>query len=144
MRRSVKWGLVAHTAALFLFLTVTTVMDLYIGSIEYIDNRNFPGRKKLPPGPIGYDDTLYFNAAFQITYNTMFPLSQWLADGLLVGSIPNPAAISATYVVPFPQLYRCYVVYSMNHRAMAFPYLLYTVSVSTSPIPLRVGGGAVD
>lgn len=87
VRRSVKWVLVAHSVALFSFLTVTVAMDRYWASAMYIDGREFPGTDGTPPGPVGYDFA-YFNAAPSITiYYAMFPLNQWLADGLLVCSI---------------------------------------------------------
>ena len=89
--RGVKWGLVAHTTALFLFLMIPTALDLYQASIEFIDNRSFPGTEEIPaPGPIGYVVSLNLDPV-TIVFITMFPLNQWLADGLLVISISNPS-----------------------------------------------------
>ena len=36
--RSVKWALVTHTAALFLFLTIPMAADIWIPSTEFIDH----------------------------------------------------------------------------------------------------------
>jgi hypothetical protein len=89
--RATKWALVVHTAAMFLFLTTTFGVDICYEFICYINNREFPGSDEYPPGPIGYDYTLDAKVATTVLY-VMFPLNQWLADGLLVGPISNPAA----------------------------------------------------
>ena len=86
IKKSVKWALVAHTVAMFLILTLSTAVYLNDTSIIYIDNREFPGSDEYPPGPIGYFTILYTKATTTLV-NCMFPLNQWLADGLLVGSI---------------------------------------------------------
>jgi len=103
-----RWALVAHTAALFLFLTIPLAIAFDYLSTEYVNNREFPGDDEFPPGPMGYDALLALKATTTVFY-AMFPLNQWLADGLL--------------------LYRCYVIYSMNRWAMAFPSLMYLASV---------------
>ena len=80
----------AHTTALLVFLTIPISMDLYMASNQLIDNRSFPGGRGLPPGPIGYESSLQSgNRVFNSISNVMFPLSQWLADGLLVSFSPN-------------------------------------------------------
>ena len=63
-------------------------MNLNIQSISYIDNREFPGNDALPPGPLGYQYLIY-SKAITIVPNLMFLLNNWLADGLLVSSVPN-------------------------------------------------------
>ena len=91
-RKSVKWGLAAHTTALFLFLTARITIDQYTASTEYIDNRDFSDADELfPPGPIGYDVALFTIGPFGNVYPALFPLNQWLADGLLVSSILKSA-----------------------------------------------------
>ena len=85
MGRGIRWAHVAHTVALFLFLTVSLVIAFDYLSIEYINNREFP------PGPIGYDGLLSLKASTTVL-NAMFPLNQWLADGLLVSPILNLVA----------------------------------------------------
>lgn len=77
---------------------------------EYIDNRDFPGNDEFPPGPIGYEDG-FTVGPFVPVYSAMFPLGQWLGDGLL--------------------LYHCYVIFFMNYWVMVFPCLLYAASVVT-------------
>ena len=84
--KGVRWALVAHTIALFLFLTMPFGIGFDYLSIEYIDNREFSGSYKRPPGPVGYDDLLSHNPSTTFS-NVMFPLNQWLADGLLVSPI---------------------------------------------------------
>lgn len=87
----IKWGLVAHTAAMFTVATIGTAMGLTHQSNSYIDNRDSPGSDELPPGPIGYKDLVY-SKAISVIPNFMFLANQWLADALLVRSAPNPAA----------------------------------------------------
>lgn len=106
-----KWALVAHTVAMFSFVTIYTTTELIIQSASYIDNREFPGVEGvLPPGPVGYQYLTYFEAA-NVIRNLMFILNNWLADALL--------------------LYRCYIIYSMNRWVIAFPSLVYLASLVT-------------
>jgi hypothetical protein len=93
IRKGVKWALVAHTVAMFLFVTIPYGIGLNYPSIDYIDNRDFPGGDGLPPGPIGYSSGLNAEAAV-IVLKVMFPLNQWLADGLLVGPISISVALA--------------------------------------------------
>ena len=86
--RVTRWALVVHTVALFLFLTIPIGIGLNYSFIERIDNREFPGDDEFPPGPNGYDDLLAFKATTVVSV-AMFPLNQWLADGLLVGPITD-------------------------------------------------------
>ena len=84
-----KWTLVAHTVAMFSFVTIYTATELNIQSLSYIDNREFPGIDgSLPPGPIGYQYLTYFEAA-NVIRNLTFILNNWLADALLVRPAPN-------------------------------------------------------
>ena len=91
IKRGIKCALVVHTVALFLFLTIPVGIDLNYLSISYINDREFPGDDEQPPGPFGYGDTLHDKATFAV-FSLMFPLNQWLADGLLVGPAQNPVA----------------------------------------------------
>ena len=85
-REGIKWGLVAYTTTMFAFATVLTGMGIQIGSISFIDNREFPGVKGLlSPGPLGYQD-LIRPTAITVIPNLMFFLNNWLADCLLVSS----------------------------------------------------------
>ena len=99
IKKNVKWGLAAHTVAMFLFLSIPAAIALYTASMEWIDNRNFPGTDELPPGPVGYDTTLNFDTRAAI-FDVMFPLNQWLADGLLVSLAPNSVAWMSNSVRP--------------------------------------------
>ena len=88
--RITRWALVVHTVALFLFLTIPIGIGINYSFVERIDNREYPGDDEFPPGPNGYDDLLAFKATTVVSV-AMFPLNQWLADGLLVGPITDSA-----------------------------------------------------
>ena len=78
-----RWGLIAYTVVMFSFVTVYTAMSSDILSISFIDNRQFPGvGDTLPPGPIGYEYSIY-SKAISLIPNIMFLFNNWLADGLL-------------------------------------------------------------
>lgn len=84
----IKWPLVAHTLVMFSFVTVYVATSLDLQSISYIDNREFPGVDGLiPPGPLGYQLFIY-SKAINVVPNLMVLLNNWLADGLLVSSVP--------------------------------------------------------
>ena len=100
IRRSVKWALVVHTVALFLFLTLPVAADIWIPSTEFVDHRNFPGtggQSLGPTGPIGYDQVIG-ETAINPALNVMFPLNQWLSDALLVRFLLNSVAWVLTMV----------------------------------------------
>lgn len=87
-----KWGLVAHTVAMFSFVTISTAASLQIQSISYIDNREFPGfGGGFYRGPFGYQSLIVFTALSDIT-TIMFFLNDALAHGLLVSSVQMPVA----------------------------------------------------
>ena len=88
MRRVIRGALVVHTVALFVFVSIPVGMGLNFSSIEYINDREFPGNDQYPPGPLGYDGIVSTKATAPI-FNAMFPLNQWLADGLLVRLIAS-------------------------------------------------------
>jgi hypothetical protein len=91
IKKSVKWALVAHTVAMFSFLTTTIGIYLNDGSLLFINNREFPGDNETFPGPVGYEYYLDTKAT-TIVFEVMFPLNQWLADGLLVNANSNVVA----------------------------------------------------
>lgn len=109
IKGGIRWGLVAHTVAMFLFFMISTVIFFDGVSTAYIDERSFPGTPDLPPGPleVGY---LSSSSPVSALQEAMIPVNQWLADGLL--------------------LYRCYVIYSMNYWVMILPCLLYFASIA--------------
>lgn len=84
-RKGVKWGLVAHTMAMFSFVTINTAMSLYVFPVSYINYRHFSGHRGLPTGPFGYQLYIYPKPISTIP-TLMFFLNNWLADGLLVRS----------------------------------------------------------
>ena len=90
----IKWWLVFHTVAMFLFVTVYTAMNLQIQSDSFIDNR----KDILLPtislsGPLTYQNCIH-NTALGLIPNVMFNLNNWLADGLLVSSLSNAAPMN--------------------------------------------------
>ena len=75
-----------HIGAMFMFVTVFTAINLNIISTSYIDNRKFPDDPY--PGPLGYQ-VLTYSETSGIVSTVMFLLNNWLADGLLVKSVPT-------------------------------------------------------
>lgn len=85
-KEGIKWGLVAHTVAMFLSATIYTAINLDLQSTSSIDNREFPGDGVLFPGPLGYQ--FFINSRpITIVPDTLILLNGWLADGLLVNSV---------------------------------------------------------
>ena len=95
IRKGLRWALVAHTVALLSFLTIPFGTGFEYLSTEYINNREFPGDDEFPPGPIGYDFLLALKASATV-FHAMFPLNQWLADGLLVSPVLHSVASVST------------------------------------------------
>lgn len=85
--QDIKWGLAFYTTVMFSSVTALTGIRLYIQSVSYIDNREFPGiGSRVPPGPLGYR-SLICTGVLGIIPNVMFNLNNWLASGLLVSSL---------------------------------------------------------
>ena len=84
----IRWGLVTYTAVMFSVVTIFVAMNLNIQSISYIENREFPGKDGIPPGPFGYQISLHSKPLSIFPYS-LFLLNNCLADGLLVGSVSN-------------------------------------------------------
>ena len=91
IRGGLRWALVAYTVALFSFLTMPILIDMCYLSLEYINNRGFAGCDEYFPGPLGYDELLNTKPTATF-YDFTFPMNQWLADGLLVGTISSSVA----------------------------------------------------
>ena len=100
--KDIKWGLISYTAVMFALVTAFTGMQLNLQFISYIDNREFPGIEgRVPPGPLGYQSLIYTGAP-GIVLNVMFNLGNWLADGLLVGSLFGAALTRWPCLTPAP------------------------------------------
>ena len=85
----INWILVSCTTAMFSFATALTGIQLYTQSICYIDNREFPGvGDTLPPGPLGYQSFIFFEA-LSVIDDFLFFLNGWLSDGLLVSHLSD-------------------------------------------------------
>lgn len=109
-QEGIRRGLVVHTVAMFALFTIPCMIEVHLKRTAFIDNRDCPGTDQYPyPGPSAYGVILN-SEPITIAYVVMFPLNQWLADGLL--------------------LYRCYLIYSMNYMAMVLPCLLYLSSIA--------------
>ena len=119
----VKWGIVSYTAVMFFLTTVLIAVNFDINSVSFIDNRQFPG------GPGEYLETV-LPMSLNPVADTMAIFNSWLADGLLVSSLFGYAlARPGVQTHSLPQLYRCYIIYSMNLWAIVFPSLTYLGSV---------------
>ena len=92
MRRNVKLGLVAYTAALFSLSTISLAVGRDLFSTVFVDIRSFPGTEEYPSGPIGGTIVFTANAARAILISFPGSVNQWLSDGLLVSSVSNSAA----------------------------------------------------
>ena len=96
-RGGIKWGLVAHTGAMFLFVTIYVAMSFNIQSIAFVDNRNFPGAAgEVPPGPVGFQFFLH-SKAIGIAPTPMVLINNWLADGLWVSASNSIAHVSSVH-----------------------------------------------
>jgi hypothetical protein len=141
MREGIKWGLVVHVVVMFSLLTIALAIGRNVHSISFVDYRGFPGTEGLPPGPIGYESTIWSDVSSVVSV-LAFPLNQWLADGLLVRHVfYSHGGLSES---DMDQLYRCWVIYSMSYWVIAFPCLVYIASVGTLPNLLRVDGNIKD
>ena len=82
----IKWGFVSYTVIMFSLVTLETAMIFDLRSISYIDNRDYPGGGIIQiSGPYGYQFYISLNP-ISIIPVAVFILSNWLADGHLVGS----------------------------------------------------------
>jgi hypothetical protein len=85
-KEGIKWGLMAHTVAMFLSATIYTAINLDLQSISSVDNRELPGVGVLFPGPLGYQ--LYIDSKLiTIVPDILVFLDGWLANGLLASSV---------------------------------------------------------
>ena len=137
-REGTRWGLIIYTVLMFSFATIRTLMGLNLMSISFIDNREFPGvGDQLPPGPIGYTLSLCPKAS-SIVPGLAFLFNNWLANGLLVCFSLPCTHPEVSHRLLF-QLYRCYVIYSMNLWVIAFPCFTYLGSLGTHLTRPHVG-----
>ena len=101
----INWGLVAHAVAMFSLMTVYSSVSL---AVAYIDKREYPGDRTIPPGPVGYQASIIDSSPTNLASNIMFCLNMWLADGLLVSSVevsviqvPDTSRFSSIVVMLF-------------------------------------------
>lgn len=100
-KRGIKWGLVVHTVAMFLLVTIDCCMNFCLQWISYVDNREFLGDPSTPPGPFGYQIGFLYKTPMNTVAGIMSFLNMWLADGLLVSSASN-LAVGISYLGYFP------------------------------------------
>ena len=136
--KGIKRLLVAHTVAMFSFVTVFTALNLNFLSISYIDNREFPGiLNGVPPGPLGYQYYIY-NKAAGIISTVMFLLNNWLADGLLVNPTSSLVAQGLTEVAILALSLLYYLCYELlGHRLPLLNILCNYWYVPESPASSR-------
>ena len=85
-RKAVKWGLVAYIVVIFSFSTIGCTVNRRDLSAAYIDYRGYD-----VDGPFEYTSVVNSNEdAIHLVTELLFPISQWLVDGLLVSSASNP------------------------------------------------------
>ena len=138
-RGSIKWGLVAHTVAMFVFVTIYTAAALNIQFISYIDNRDFPGTTAdvaIPPGPVGYQWFIH-SEAINIVIGFTFVANTWSADGLLVGAVTLLYRCLVLNIPSALSLLRRLRYESPGHRYPVCHVLRlywYVPKVSTSPL----------
>ena len=85
----IRWLLVAQTTTMFIPLTISTGIYLYLGVIAYVDNREFTLYEGFSEGPTGYLGVSNAKVIASVP-SVLMVLNGWLADGLLVFPIPNP------------------------------------------------------
>ena len=91
-RGGTKLGLITYTAVMFSLATINTAINLDTQSASYVDNRGPPNvRNPLVSGPLEYQLSISTKAIHVVPTAILF-FNNWLADGLLVSSVPNPAA----------------------------------------------------
>ena len=110
--RGINWGLVAHTAAMFSFVTIYTALNFQLQSISYINNREYPQE-----GPFGYQFFVE-SKPINVVPNIMFMLNNWLADGLLVSSMQSSVAQVANQVAPLAISLLCRLCYELLVRCL--------------------------
>ena len=88
--KGIRWGLVAHTIAVFSFSTIGIAIDRDVLSDSYINGREFAGAI---PGPVGFLHSPHIlrKTSVYVVF-LMLPFNQWLSDGLLVSSSLNSIA----------------------------------------------------
>ena len=90
-REGIRWGLVCYTVVMFACATVVIGTAQNLSSLSFIDNREFPGIKgSFPPGPTGYQ-AMTCSGKAGLAPDIGFLLNYWLADGLLVSHLFDPA-----------------------------------------------------
>ena len=91
-KKVIKWGLVTYIVALFSSLTIGCAIVRDTLSAAYIDNREYD-----VAGPFEYLVVLGLSKdVLHLVPALLFPINQWLTDGLLVSSAPG-----------LPQSHRC-------------------------------------
>ena len=102
MRGGNKWGLVAHTVALFSVMTAGSAIGLFLLPVGYINGREFPGLGGIASGPLGYLALPKFVMVSGIS-DAAIQVNQWLVDGFLVSPMLN----SATWVLNLSCFHSC-------------------------------------
>ena len=91
MKEGKRWGIVAHTVALFSVLMVSFATGLVSFLVIYMNAREFPGTDDWPMEPLGYLLDLPKFVAVASISSSVIQVNQWLIDGLLVSPMLNSA-----------------------------------------------------
>ena len=118
----IKWGVVAHTVAMFTSATVYTALNLDLQSVSSIDNRGFPGDGVLFPGPLGYQ--FFVNSKpITIVPDFLIFLNGWLADGLWVSPVLNQLLKCPTWPSPLALSLLRYLCYELLGHCRSMPHV---------------------
>ena len=90
MREGNRWGLVAHTVALFSVATISFSINLSSFLVVYMDSRKLPRTDDWPLKPPGYLMIPNFIVVATISHSVI-QMNQWLIDGLMVSPMLNSA-----------------------------------------------------
>ncbi|THH30171.1 hypothetical protein EUX98_g4015 [Antrodiella citrinella] len=102
-RRTYAW--LAYISALFILGSVSNGIDMHMGQVIFVDNRNFPG------GPGAFASTI-FTVPVNIICTAACVIGGWLQDALLI--------------------FRFYVIVSPVWWLLAVPICMFTVSIVMS------------
>ncbi|KAL0059241.1 hypothetical protein AAF712_014019 [Marasmius tenuissimus] len=108
--KNMRIPMLIYVAFMFALGTIFTALNLNGLQDRYIQFRNFP-----EGGPLGYGLS-QFSSWRSILANTVYIVSNWLADGLLI--------------------YRCFVIWNRRKAILVFPMIMFGGSISMGVITL--------
>ena len=113
----IKWGFVVHAVAMFSSLTISITIILNQLSISFIDDRDAAiitdASGKSPPFQV-----LVSTPTTHLVSGLMFPLNQWLADGLLVIYDKDPVTLVFDMVSSPATSMLCYLRHELFRHSL--------------------------